>query len=316
MSFKKLNLLKMSAFLLFSSLSAVAFAQSNPGSTGIVRISDGRYGVNARANGSLRQVSATDSGTPNQPGSTAPNSGAGASPQGVSGDCPTGNCPTGTCPRCRRPLFNCFCEHYCKHSPDYGYSPPAKYPLHRRGVEYSSYYPNQWYGAGADYSQARFPMVYQPTDTTQLGFYYQHVPFWQPVPGNLPERPIPAQWHIVAPPVSASKFCNGNVCFGAGFGFRRCYLGEEWIQTDPNGQSGTQSPTPIQPPAGGTGAAPKPIETDNPTPLPNRSDDDPEDGPGQTGGRTAPNAGVPLQQVPVRPDSASSGHIRRIGYKN
>ena len=34
-------------------------------------------------------------------------------------------------------------------------------------------------------------MVYQPTDTTQLGFYYQSVPRWQYRPEMLPAAPRP-----------------------------------------------------------------------------------------------------------------------------
>jgi hypothetical protein len=34
-----------------------------------------------------------------------------------------------------------------------------------------------------------------PTDTTQLGFYYQQVPYWQPVAGMVPAAPNPNDWH-------------------------------------------------------------------------------------------------------------------------
>ena len=81
----------------------------------------------------------------------------------------------------------------------------------------------QWYGAGADYSGSYAPMVYQPTDTTQLGYYYQHVPFWQPMPNRLPPRPIPAQWHITAPAVQASRFSTG--AWGAYMGPNAYYAG-------------------------------------------------------------------------------------------
>ncbi len=34
-----------------------------------------------------------------------------------------------------------------------------------------------------------------PTDTTQLGYYYQKVPTWVPVPGMIPPPPQPEEWH-------------------------------------------------------------------------------------------------------------------------
>ena len=122
------------------------------------------------------------------------------------------DCP---CPHCQgKKSKGCkFCEHYCSHSPDHGYSIPGKWPIQRRGVQYNSYYPAAWHGTPAAMAAAApvYPMVYQPTDTTQLGFYYQHVPFWMPQPNPLPQRPIPAQWHIYAPVAYASQFENGYV---------------------------------------------------------------------------------------------------------
>ena len=34
-----------------------------------------------------------------------------------------------------------------------------------------------------------------PTDTTQLGYYYQTVPRWHPNPNMVPPAPNPRQWH-------------------------------------------------------------------------------------------------------------------------
>src|SRR5690606_31408820 len=42
------------------------------------------------------------------------------------------------------------------------------------------------------------PQVHMPTDTTQLGFYYQRVPTWAPVPGMIPPPPNPADYHYYA----------------------------------------------------------------------------------------------------------------------
>ena len=172
---------------------------------------------------------------------------------GSSGDCPTGDCPNGHCQR----GHGCFQEHYCKKSPDYGYSPPAKYPLHRRGVEYNTYFPNQWYGLPGGGLAGGYPMVYQPTDTTQLGFTYQHVPSWQPNPNMLPQRPIPAQWHIVAPPYNANLFSNrGGVPGAMGVNCPVEYGTEMPIQTG--------TPTPMENMHG----APKPVPEASLPPLP------------------------------------------------
>ena len=172
---------------------------------------------------------------------------------GSSDDCPTGNCPSGHCQR----GYGCFQEHYCKKSPDYGYSPPAKYPLHRRGVEYNTYFPNQWYGLPGGGLAGGYPMVYQPTDTTQLGFTYQHVPSWQPNPNMLPQRPVPAQWHIVAPPYNANLFSNQGGVPGAMIGNSPI----EYGTTMPI-QNGT--PTPME----NMNDAPKPVPEASLPPLP------------------------------------------------
>lgn len=115
----------------------------------------------------------------------------------------------GDCPHCQgsRGKGKLFGEHYCSHSPDHGYSIPGKWPIHRRGVQYQQLFPQAYYSVynGAPYAVAA-PQVYQPTDTTQLGYYYQHAPFWQPQPNPLPQKPVPAQWHHYAPVVYASQF--------------------------------------------------------------------------------------------------------------
>jgi hypothetical protein len=46
---------------------------------------------------------------------------------------------------------------------------------------YASWQPLEAYTlSGRGRLPARFPTVYQPTDTTQLGYYYNYVPEWQP----------------------------------------------------------------------------------------------------------------------------------------
>ena len=77
-------------------------------------------------------------------------------------------------------------------APDYGWSPPAKVPVRRQNVTYANYGPNAWTGngAGGQAAQSR-PIIATPTDTTQLGYYYQHVPTWQPK-NILPVPSVPA----------------------------------------------------------------------------------------------------------------------------
>ena len=89
--------------------------------------------------------------------------------------------------------------------PDYGWSQPTKIHYGSTRVQYQRYWPDYWYGqnvpAGAQWTP-RFPMIYTPTDTTQLGYSYQHVPTWQPKPWMLPASPWPSQWHRYQHPVS------------------------------------------------------------------------------------------------------------------
>ena len=270
------------------SCTAAVYAQDD-GSVGIVRISDGK----SRASVQGTSFHGHHAGIANG------NTGVG---------CPTGNCQTGDCQQgnCYRgPCFNgYFQERYCKNSPDHGYSPPAKYPLHRRGVQYDNLFPNQWYGTpGASYAPA--PMVYQPTDTTQLGFSYQHVPFWQPAANMLPQRPIPAQWHIAAPAVHASSFHNGQGgcqygyccqgCYG-GYGYGNgCYGMNGYGCPTNNCQFSTSAPT--------TAPATPPATNGQPTLLPGAPVEE----------KPGPDAAIP--PTPKRfQNSADSGHIRRAGF--
>ncbi|MBC8116004.1 MAG: hypothetical protein H7062_16575 [Candidatus Saccharimonas sp.] len=189
---------------------------------------------------------------------------------GSSGDCPTGDCPNGHCHH----GYGCFQESYCKKSPDYGYSPPAKYPLHRRGVEYNAYFPHQWYGLPGGGLAGGYPMVYQPTDTTQLGFTYQHVPYWQPNPNMVPQRPVPAHWHIVAPPYQANLFANwGGGAMGANCPY----------------DYGTAAPL--------QNSTPTPVENLDGAPMPIKP---------------APEASLPPSPREIQ-NSAESEHIRRAG---
>lgn len=198
------------------------------------------------------------------------------------GDCPecNGDCDNGH-KNCK--LKHCFREHYCKHSPDHGYMSPGKVPIYRQGVQYNQYFPAGWYGtANGGITGPVYPTIYQPTDTTQLGYYYQHVPFWQPNPNALPPRPIPAQWHrksAVSPTPWNLYGWGHGYGHGHGYGDAYCPPGAGWVDTT------NSSPTPMQ---------------------------------GQPGPVANPPAGEPVKPVPAPPaqdDSAQNLHIRRVSLE-
>jgi hypothetical protein len=94
------------------------------------------------------------------------------------------------------------CDDQCGHccldwlaNPSRGFRPPVTAPVYRDAVVYDRYWPDHWYGEPGFGLRPQFPQVYLPTDTTQLGFYYQRVPQWMPNPGMYPRPPIPSQWH-------------------------------------------------------------------------------------------------------------------------
>ncbi len=93
----------------------------------------------------------------------------------------------------------------CTHSPDYGYAPPGKmHTPHPQQVAYLKGYPDSWTGqqGAAGVGGPRPVSVYMPTDTTQLGYYYQAAPRWQARQGMIPPTPVPSQWH--------REFCQGQ----------------------------------------------------------------------------------------------------------
>jgi hypothetical protein len=79
--------------------------------------------------------------------------------------------------------------------PTTGWVPPGRYIMHRHWVPYYKFFPNSWTGQPTPVPQVRLPMVYMPTDTTQLGYYYQHVPHWHAYSGMVPPVPRPMDWH-------------------------------------------------------------------------------------------------------------------------
>lgn len=97
-------------------------------------------------------------------------------------------------------------------SPDHGWSPPGKEPMRTVYVPYRNLYPACWNGQPGGSGMAA-PSVYMPTDTTQLGYYYQHAPAWRPAPA--PGAPIPAQWHRpLCGPGGCGNCQNGGIIYG------------------------------------------------------------------------------------------------------
>ncbi|HID23015.1 MAG TPA: hypothetical protein EYP14_11525 [Planctomycetaceae bacterium] len=83
-------------------------------------------------------------------------------------------------------------------SPDHGWSYVIKRPIHRKNITYRRYWPAGWDGKATQTGQTAplYPVIARPTDTMQMGYYYQHVPTWRPRPGMLPQPPIPSQWNV------------------------------------------------------------------------------------------------------------------------
>lgn len=105
-------------------------------------------------------------------------------------------CQDPNCPHCNNGRGRASCWGRNALPPDYGFHPPTPEPfIWRQPVVYQRYLPDQPYGTpGMTYTQAVQPMVYMPTDTTQLGFNYMHVPQWLPNRANYPLAPNPVMW--------------------------------------------------------------------------------------------------------------------------
>lgn len=78
------------------------------------------------------------------------------------------------------------------------WAPPRRIQLQRTPVYFPRYWPQTFFGqptpAHSD-PVRHYPVIPSPTDTAQLGYYYLHVPSWQPNPGMLPPIPLPSRWH-------------------------------------------------------------------------------------------------------------------------
>ncbi|MFH1303340.1 MAG: hypothetical protein ABIK07_19930 [Planctomycetota bacterium] len=103
----------------------------------------------------------------------------------------------------------------CHTSPGHGWCPPSAQMIQRTPVEYQRYYSNQYMGqqgpagmgAGGAGAGTAYQQIYMPTDTTQLGFYYQTVPTWQPRAGMIPPPPVPSMYHT-----RDCRSCRGRGC--------------------------------------------------------------------------------------------------------
>ncbi|MCA9065796.1 MAG: hypothetical protein KDA96_22160 [Planctomycetaceae bacterium] len=102
----------------------------------------------------------------------------------------------GYCNQCNQSCLARCCA--TKAYPDAGWNPPVHLPVNRDGVWYQSYYPSAFYGNPGGGFTNSYPQVYQPTDTTQLGYYYHKVPTWQTRPGMIPPAPNPRDYHLRA----------------------------------------------------------------------------------------------------------------------
>ena len=112
----------------------------------------------------------------------------------------------GYCGRCNGsycgldPLGNkirCLFGNYggCSHAPGEGYITPSRRPIWDMSMPTSTMWSGQWLcGKGQPHPSTLAP-VYMPTDTTQLGYSYSHVPYWMPKAGMVPQLPVPNQFH-------------------------------------------------------------------------------------------------------------------------
>jgi len=133
----------------------------------------------------------------------------------VDPNCPSGNCPNGTSAYAGE-YYGGHGRHGRHGGDGYRFSPPVKRPIYRSPVSYTKGFPDQWTGNAPVGHQTgyRAPTVYMPTDTTQLGYYYQVVPYWQPKHGAVPPPPIPSQWHTTVGQLPQTGNCPAGVIYG------------------------------------------------------------------------------------------------------
>ena len=98
------------------------------------------------------------------------------------------------------------------YNPARGFRPPTTVHVEREAIMYYNYWPAKWYGQPGWNLAPSYPMVYMPTDTTQLGVYYARVPQWQPNPRMYPRPPRPDEWNRR---VSYADGYGGGACAGS-----------------------------------------------------------------------------------------------------
>ncbi len=101
-----------------------------------------------------------------------------------------GQCNNPSCPLSRFQLY-----------PDGGYNPPVNMPVNHNWAQYQQIVPAHPYGTPGGGFTAQYPVVPNPADTAQSGYYLHKVPSWQPQPGMIPPTPNPALFHNRVCPV-------------------------------------------------------------------------------------------------------------------
>lgn len=192
----KFALIAVGAFASLASLAGRSFAED---SEGIVRICDQAPGPANAGGHAAAGCPSCQSGQP-----CRSHCGSGGRRCGVYGYYGNGQCgyrgygcmrPTGHVHQ----FLDWFNPHgMCTHSPDHGYAPPGKIRTpHPQQVAYTKGFPDAWTGQpGAGGVGGPRPVsIYMPTDTTQLGYYYQATPRWHANRAMQPPVPVPSQWH-------------------------------------------------------------------------------------------------------------------------
>jgi len=142
----------------------------------------------------------------------------------------------------------------------------VKRPIYRTPVSYNKGFPDAWTGNAANGQQYAYqaPTVYMPTDTTQLGYYYQAVPYWQPRPGAIPPPPIPSQWHTT---VGQLPYY-GRHPAGVIYGTAPTAVPSGTSPSPLNGQGVPPEPTPASTPVVPTQAVSSPVSLERSTSSP------------------------------------------------
>ncbi len=85
---------------------------------------------------------------------------------------------------------------------------PQSTVYQRSPVVYQRMHPHRFYGAHGPAVPGpvrRYSIIAMPNDSSQLGYYYKHVPSWQPRANMLPPIPRPSRWHLRHPASSVRE---------------------------------------------------------------------------------------------------------------